>query len=155
MASSRVLCGYCIEVNVVPRRSSGPAFAQADLAHYNWRSLWSIHGGPIRPPGEESMTTPQSVPTAQETEHPHIVRVHGVCGGRPIIKGTSLSVRHIAQLYKAGDTVEEIIHAHPHVKSAAVYDAISYLPGSSTGDRAGDCGQPSGGVADNLPSGDR
>jgi len=72
------------------------------------------------------MTTPQTVPTAQETEHPHIVRVHGVCGGRPIIKGTRLSVRHIAQLYKAGDTVEEIIHAHPHVKSAAVYDAISY-----------------------------
>jgi uncharacterized protein (DUF433 family) len=72
------------------------------------------------------MTTPQTVPTAQETEHPHIVRVYGVCGGRPIIKGTRLSVRHIAQLYKAGDTVEEIIHAHPHVKSAAVYDAISY-----------------------------
>jgi uncharacterized protein (DUF433 family) len=72
------------------------------------------------------MTTPQTIPTTHETEHPHIVRVHGVCGGRPIIKGTRLSVRHIAQLYKAGDTVEEIIHAHPHVKSAAVYDAISY-----------------------------
>ena len=72
------------------------------------------------------MTTPQTVPAAQETEHPHIVRVHGVCGGRPIIKGTRLSVRHIAQMYKAGDTVEEIIQAHPYVKSAAVYDAISY-----------------------------
>ena len=50
MASSRVLCGYCIEVNVDPRRSSGPAFAQADLAHYNWCSLWPMHGEHIRPP---------------------------------------------------------------------------------------------------------
>lgn len=72
------------------------------------------------------MTEFQEAPGVQETEHPYIVRVEGVCGGRPIIKGTRLSVRHIAQLYKAGDTVEEIIHAHPHLKVAAVYDAISY-----------------------------
>ena len=62
----------------------------------------------------------------QETEHPYIVRVEGICGGRPTIKGTRLSVRHIAQMYKAGDTVEEILQAHPHLKAAAVYDAISY-----------------------------
>ena len=62
----------------------------------------------------------------QKTEHPHIVRVQGVCGGQPIIKGSRLSVQHIAQLYKAGDTVDEILQAHPHVKAAAVYDALSY-----------------------------
>jgi uncharacterized protein (DUF433 family) len=54
------------------------------------------------------------------------VRVAGVCSGRPIIKSTRISVCHIAQLYKAGDTVEEILQAHPHLKTAAVYDAISY-----------------------------
>jgi uncharacterized protein (DUF433 family) len=62
----------------------------------------------------------------QKTEHPYIVRVEGVCGGQPVIKHTRLAVRHIAQLYKAGDTVDEILQAHPHVKAAAVYDAISY-----------------------------
>ena len=62
----------------------------------------------------------------QQTEHPHIVCVAGVCGGRAIINGTRISVRHIAQLYKAGDTVEEILQAHPHLSAAAVYDAISY-----------------------------
>jgi uncharacterized protein (DUF433 family) len=72
------------------------------------------------------MPTPQEVPLVQQTEHPYIVRVQGVCGGRPILKGTRLSVRHIAQLYKTGDTVEEIVQAHPHLKIAAVYDAISY-----------------------------
>lgn len=60
------------------------------------------------------------------TEHPYIVRVKGVCGGRPIIKGTRISVRHVAQLYKSGDTADEILTAHPHLTAAAVYDAISY-----------------------------
>jgi uncharacterized protein (DUF433 family) len=62
----------------------------------------------------------------QQTEHPHIVQLAGVCGGRPIIKGSRITVRHIAQLYKAGDTVEEILQAHPHLQATAVYDAISY-----------------------------
>jgi uncharacterized protein (DUF433 family) len=62
----------------------------------------------------------------QKTEHPYIVRVQGVCGGQPIIKDSRLSVQHIAQMYKAGDTVDEILQAHPHVKAAAVYDALSY-----------------------------
>lgn len=66
------------------------------------------------------------VAPVERTEHPHIVRSPGVCGGRPIIKGTRISVRHIAQLYKAGDSVEEILQAHPHLTAAAVYDAISY-----------------------------
>jgi uncharacterized protein (DUF433 family) len=60
------------------------------------------------------------------TAHPYIVRVKGVCGGRPVITGSRISVRHIAQLYKAGDSVEEILQAHPHLNPAAVYDAISY-----------------------------
>ncbi len=74
------------------------------------------------------MTTLQTVepPPMEQTEHPYIVRVSGVCGGRPIIKGTRISVRHIAQLYKAGDLVEEIVQAYPHLSAAAVHDAISY-----------------------------
>jgi uncharacterized protein (DUF433 family) len=76
---------------------------------------------------EGFMTTKNRRTSAvQETEHPYIVRVEGICGGRPTIKGTRLSVQHIAQMYKAGDTVEEILQAHPHLKAAAVYDAISY-----------------------------
>lgn len=70
--------------------------------------------------------TSQVIAPVERTEHPHIVRVPGICGGRPIIEGSRISVRHIAQLYKAGDTVEEILQAHPHLSAAAVYDAISY-----------------------------
>lgn len=65
-------------------------------------------------------------PLAEQTEHPYVVHVDGVCGGRPTIKGTRISVRQIAQLYKAGDLVEEMLQAYPHLSAAAVYDAISY-----------------------------
>ena len=62
----------------------------------------------------------------QRTEHPYIVRVQSICGGRAIIAGSRITVRHIAQLYKAGDSVDEILQAHPHLQAAAVYDAMSY-----------------------------
>lgn len=75
---------------------------------------------------KESMTTPTVTVPAQQTEHPHIVHVPGICGGRPTLKGTRISVRHLAQLYKAGDTVEEILQVYSYLPAAAVYDAISY-----------------------------
>ncbi|RIK35595.1 MAG: hypothetical protein DCC55_29885 [Chloroflexi bacterium] len=62
----------------------------------------------------------------QRTEHPHIVRIPGVCGGEPVIENTRISVRLIAGYYKAGMTVEEILRDYPHLAAAAVYDAISY-----------------------------
>jgi len=65
-------------------------------------------------------------PSVQRTEHPYVVCVEGVCNGRPIIRDTRISVRYIAQLYKAGDTVDEMLQAHPHLSAAAVYDAISF-----------------------------
>jgi uncharacterized protein (DUF433 family) len=72
------------------------------------------------------MTTTTAASSVQQTEHPHIVHVPGICGGRPTLKGTRVSVCHLAQLYKAGDTVEEILQTYPYLSAAAVYDAISY-----------------------------
>lgn len=68
----------------------------------------------------------QDAPAVKRTEHPYIVRVQSICGGRAIIEGSRVSVRHIARLYKAGDSVDEVLQAHPHLKAAAVYDAMSY-----------------------------
>ncbi|MGE0827193.1 MAG: DUF433 domain-containing protein, partial [Candidatus Binatia bacterium] len=69
-------------------------------------------------------TESETASTTQQTEHPYIVRVAGICGGRPIIKGTRISVRHIAERYRAGDTVEEILQGYPHLQGAAVFDAL-------------------------------
>jgi uncharacterized protein (DUF433 family) len=60
------------------------------------------------------------------TEHPYVTRVPGTRGGRPIIRGTGITVALIARLYKAGDTVDEILESYPHLHPSWVHDAIGY-----------------------------
>jgi uncharacterized protein (DUF433 family) len=60
---------------------------------------------------------------AEDTEHPHIVRLDGI----PMLRGTRLSVRLIAQLHRAGDSVDGILESFPHLEPSAVHDAISYF----------------------------
>lgn len=61
-----------------------------------------------------------------EEEHPRIVRQPDVSGGEPIIRGTRISVRHIVERIRAGQSVEEILAALPHLTPAQVHDALSY-----------------------------
>ncbi len=60
------------------------------------------------------------------TEYPYITCTPGIRGGRPIIRGTGITVSLIARLYKAGDTVDEILESHPHLRPSWVHDAIGY-----------------------------
>jgi uncharacterized protein (DUF433 family) len=60
------------------------------------------------------------------TAHPHIERKAGVCGGEPVIRGTRITVGLVAQLEKAGKTVDEIVALYPHLTHAQVYDALAY-----------------------------
>lgn len=60
------------------------------------------------------------------TEYRYIARVPGVCGGRPIIKGTRTPVKAIVGYYKLGLSVEEILEGLPHLTPAQVYEALSY-----------------------------
>jgi uncharacterized protein (DUF433 family) len=66
------------------------------------------------------------VATPVRTEHPHVVRVPGVAGGRPVIAGTRISVEFIARLVRAGVEPWEIVATYPHLTPASVYDAVSY-----------------------------
>lgn len=61
-----------------------------------------------------------------ETLHTHITRVSEVCGGRPIVRGTRISVQTIVGYYKLGMTVDEILDGLPHLTAAQVFDALSY-----------------------------
>jgi uncharacterized protein (DUF433 family) len=67
-----------------------------------------------------------AVTTTIKTEHPHIVRVPGVVGGRPAIKGTRISVDFLADLLEAGWSPQDILESYPHLTPAGVYDALSY-----------------------------
>lgn len=63
----------------------------------------------------------------KKTEHPHIVRVEGVCGGEPIIQGTRIPVWLIAGWMKDGYGPEWVQREiYPHLTLAQIYDALSY-----------------------------
>lgn len=60
------------------------------------------------------------------TDHPHIVRVQGVCGGRPTIEGTRLSVKLIVGWSRMGMTPEQTAAQYPDVSTAQIADALAY-----------------------------
>ena len=66
------------------------------------------------------------MPTAIKTNHPHIVRVEGVCGGEPLVDGLRVTVRHVATLHLRGETIGEIADALG-LTEAQVYHALSYF----------------------------
>ena len=50
----------------------------------------------------------------------------GVCGGRPRIAGTGVSVRTIVGYYDSGETPAEIAKQIPHLTLAQVHAALAY-----------------------------
>jgi len=61
------------------------------------------------------------------TEHPHIVRIEGVHGGRPTIRGTGVSVQTIVEQAQLGRSPQQIVEDFDGVLTLAqVYDALSY-----------------------------
>ncbi len=73
-----------------------------------------------------STVSPQGTSPEHATEHPHVTRVEGVLSGVPMLRGTRIPVRIIAQMYRLGDSVDDILRSYPHLSAAAVHDAISY-----------------------------
>lgn len=62
-----------------------------------------------------------------KTEHPHIVRAEGVCGGDPVIKETRIPVWAIAGWLKQGYSLRSIKEEiYPHLSLAQLHDAASY-----------------------------
>lgn len=55
-----------------------------------------------------------------------ITQTPDICGGRPRIAGTGVSVRRIAGWYKLGQTPEEIATEIPHLTLAQVHAALAY-----------------------------
>jgi uncharacterized protein (DUF433 family) len=62
----------------------------------------------------------------QRTEHPHIVKIEGVCGGEAIIEGTRIAVWHVVDFYyRVGLSVEEILLDWDALTPAQVFDALA------------------------------
>jgi len=78
----------------------------------------------LTPTTNTNRSQPMGIPAIDE--YRHITRAPGVCGGRPIIRGTRITVRAIVAYYKMGLSVEEILDGLPLLSPAQVYDALSY-----------------------------
>ena len=50
----------------------------------------------------------------------------GILGGKPVIRGTRISVELILEKIAAGDSIEEILTSYPHVTREAVQAAIAF-----------------------------
>ena len=61
------------------------------------------------------------------TEHPYVVKTAGVCGGRPIIKGTRTPVQAIVEYYRLGMDTYQILTELPYITEAQLHDALSYF----------------------------
>ena len=57
---------------------------------------------------------------------PRIIRRAEISGGEPILQGTRISVRHIVERVRSGQSVEDILAALPHLTAAQIYAALSY-----------------------------
>ncbi len=55
-----------------------------------------------------------------------IVSTPGICGGRPRIDGSRITVQYIINEIKAGNTPEEIVEDKPHLTLAGIYSALAY-----------------------------
>lgn len=60
------------------------------------------------------------------TDHPHITRTPGVCGGRPVVRGTRIPVKVLVKYHQMGYTPEEILSGHAGLTPAQLHDALSY-----------------------------
>lgn len=58
--------------------------------------------------------------------YPYVEQKEGVCGKRPVIVNTRITVSLIAELTNNGHTVDEIVSMYSHLNHARIYDALSY-----------------------------
>jgi uncharacterized protein (DUF433 family) len=61
-----------------------------------------------------------------------IVSNPAILGGKPVIKGTRISVELILEWMASGASRDEIIARHPHLSAEDVEQALAFASGDST-----------------------
>lgn len=74
----------------------------------------------------ERQARPAPLASAAVPAYRYVTQSPGVCGGRPIVRGTRVSVQAVVGYHKLGLSLDEILAALPHLAPAQVYEALSY-----------------------------
>jgi len=61
-----------------------------------------------------------------DTKKPIIVSDPAIMMGKPVISGTRITVELILEKLAAGETVEQILDAHPRLTGDAIREALSF-----------------------------
>ncbi len=56
----------------------------------------------------------------------HIISDPSVMMGKPVIAGTRITVELIVEKLAAGETIEQILEAHPRLTRDAIQDALAF-----------------------------
>jgi uncharacterized protein (DUF433 family) len=67
----------------------------------------------------------------------HIHSKAGVLGGKPVIKGTRISVELILEFYADGGTMEDVLDAYPHITEEQVRAALAFAHDLLVGEALG------------------
>lgn len=59
-------------------------------------------------------------------EFPHIISDPDILGGKPIIKGSRISVQLILEWIAGGATVQDILQKYPHLTETGIQEALLY-----------------------------
>lgn len=59
-------------------------------------------------------------------EHPLITINPGIAGGKPVIKGTRITVEMIADELATGRTIEQLLYSYPHLNREQIEAALAY-----------------------------
>jgi uncharacterized protein (DUF433 family) len=62
---------------------------------------------------------------SQDTEETIII-APDVCGGKPIVRGTRITVQSVLEMLAAGDPVEEVLAAYPSLSRDDVLACLRY-----------------------------
>lgn len=55
--------------------------------------------------------------------------------GKPVIKGTRITVESVLEKLSAGETISDILLAHPHITKDQIYAALAFAAQSLKGER--------------------
>jgi uncharacterized protein (DUF433 family) len=58
--------------------------------------------------------------------HPYVVRIPGVCGGEPVIRGTGVAAEAVANYFYAGKGPEDVMRDYPHLTLEEILDALHF-----------------------------
>jgi len=61
-----------------------------------------------------------------KTDYPHISKTPGICGGRPVIRGTRIPVKVLVNHYRMNEKVTDILAGFPNLTASQFYAALSY-----------------------------